>query len=104
MDQVNYFRCLFTFSSVNLKVSNGYYLNSIQIVTISSYLSQILSIFLQTLSPVYLMIGVILPIYLGVCGVKAKYYWECFSALMVFRRFIAWMAFLDVPIISFSSS
>lgn len=101
MEQINELKRLLTVSSINLKVFNGYYLNSIQLIAISGFLSLSLCILVQTLSPVYLIFGLLLPIFFEKNGIKTQYYWQCFAALMVFRRFVVWMAVLDVPAILF---
>ena len=63
MEQINELKRLLTLSSINLKVFNGYYLNSIQLIAISGFLSLSLCILVQTLSPVYLIFGLLLPVF-----------------------------------------
>lgn len=75
MEQINELKRILTVSSLNLRVFNGYYLNSTQIIAISGFLSLALCILVQTLSPVYLVFGLILPIFLQKNGIKTQYYW-----------------------------
>lgn len=72
------------------------FVGSSQLILLTVIVALLLCVLLKSSTPVYIMVGVVLPVYFQRSGVQIESYWEGFALFLMARRFTTALAFLDV--------
>jgi hypothetical protein len=72
------------------------FVGSSQLILLTVIVALLLCVLLRSSTPVYIIVGVVLPVYFRRSGVQIENYWEGFTLFLMMRRFTTAFAFIDV--------
>ena len=81
---------------------NAYFtLGSYQVIVVTTMAAVLLAACCGWDFPIYLLNGVLLPLFFAKYGVQLNNYWVCLAALLLLRKVFAFLYLLDVTIALF---